>query len=76
MADPAQQAAGSQPEAGGNNQPKDTPPHLAVIDLTHAGDKKTQYSGGSGVSHYYSSNIQVTGTFSSIEATKNAQTYS
>lgn len=48
MTDPAQKAAGANPEAGGNDQPEYSSQEGAVIELSYAGDDETSYGGNAG----------------------------
>ena len=40
MTDPAQKATGTDPEAGGDDQPEDPTPGGTVIELTDPGDNE------------------------------------
>ena len=41
MTDPAQEAAGADPEAWGDDQPEYPPPESAVVELAYTGDDET-----------------------------------
>lgn len=42
MAHPAEQSARADPEPGRDDEPKDSPPEVAIIDLAHAGHHQRQ----------------------------------
>src|SRR6185503_15517200 len=51
VADPAERAAGANPEAGRDDQPEDSREPAAVVNLADAGNKKTQKSCGKWIAH-------------------------
>jgi hypothetical protein len=51
MADPAQKAARADPKTGGDDQPENAPPEMAIIELPHTGNQETQHRGISGTCH-------------------------
>jgi len=42
VTDPAQEAAGTNPKAGGDDQPEDPTPEGAVVELTDTGDDEAK----------------------------------
>src|SRR5262249_19183958 len=51
VANPAQQSARTDPEAGRDNQPEGPTPDRWVVDLPHSGNKKAQYRRCSRIFH-------------------------
>jgi hypothetical protein len=51
MADPSEKTSRTDPEAGGDDQPKNSPPEMAVIELSYSWYQETQYSGITGTCH-------------------------
>jgi hypothetical protein len=51
MENPTKNTTGPQPETWCDDQPKQTAPKSAIVDLPYTRDKGTQYCGCSGVAH-------------------------
>ena len=51
MADPAQKTTRSDPQAGGDDQPENSPPEMAVIKLPHTGNQEAQHCGIASTCH-------------------------